>query len=76
MTKFKKRIPNQKWNRAQTLNRITLIETDIANMNRDLEKFTTKFRMLKEDKRVLISRLTNKWRYLRQLKMQLKDTPE
>lgn len=71
--KFKSRIPKRYWSLEETRSRIETIKNDIADLNRIDSRFVKRFNALKEEKRILNTKIKDKWRYYRQLVKQLNE---
>lgn len=71
--KFDKVEPKEKWSAQRVYHRIALVKGDIANTNRLLNRNKGAMGKLLAEKQVLVRKITNKWRYLRQLNAQLAE---
>lgn len=71
--KFDKVIPKKAWPKQKVYQRISQTDKDIANLNRLMNKIDGQISLANHTKEAIKRRVANKWRYLRQLKTQLKE---
>lgn len=74
--KFEKKEPKEKWPAQKVYHRIAIVKKDIAQFNREMLAIDGQVRFLFEKKAAVRRRISNKWKYLRQLQLQLKETLE
>jgi len=72
--KFAKKEPKEKWPAQKVYHRMSFVKRDIAEINREMIAIDGAKRDLEEKKKALIRKITNKWKYFRQLNAQLKET--
>lgn len=69
--KFKKVIPKEKWPDEKTIQRIEVVDIDIANFNRQMNKIDSQINELKEKKKSIMAKVSDKNKYRKQLVGQL-----
>ena len=69
--KFEKVIPKEPWPNEKTQARIDKTMSDISAINKGIETHRKKISQCNHEIRVLSTRLSNKQRYINQLKKQL-----
>lgn len=72
--KFERRVPLEKWTLERTYQRRSQVDKDIAEGNRMLNDLDRHIKhLIKTIKPVLCKKIGNKWRYRRQLELQIKE---
>lgn len=72
--KFDKVKPKVQWPKQRVYQRLAQIRGDVANFNRQLNKIDGAINGLNHTKETIKTKISNKWRYQRQLEEQLKET--